>query len=257
MIHTLLNKKLLVLLLIIIIGIVIFYPREIFKPDNGSKKVKIDKKKDKKGVKTKGWLRIQGTNINHPVIYYTDENSKYINRNKYVWDTNKKEEVYNHVIITGHNILNLSSRPRINDNKFNYAEDLMSFVYPEFIAKNKYIQYTVNNKEYIYKIYAVRFIKEHNSDMVSNSNKPEEEIIEYAEKARKNSIYKTKVKIKPYDGLISVVTCTRFFGDEYSSVFIVEGRMVRTGERLVNYPVYETDNYKEIKKYMKGDVEDV
>ncbi|MBQ6477658.1 MAG: class B sortase [Bacilli bacterium] len=260
MIHTILNKKVLILitvLLIIIVGILVFYPREIFEKDDGSKKVEVDKKKDKKGVKTKGWLRIQGTNIDHPVIYYTDENSKYINRNKYVWDTNKKEEIYNHVIITGHNILNLSSRPRINDNKFNYAEDLMSFVYPEFIKKNKYIQYTVGGKEYIYKIYAARFIKDHDTDMVSNSNIPDEEIISYSDMVKKSSIYKTNVKIKPYDGLISIVTCTRFFGDEYRSVFIVEGRLVRAGERLVNYPVYTTDNYKKIKKYMKGDVEDV
>ena len=260
MIRTLLNNKKIVLifLVIIILVVIVFFPKkEIFVKDDGISKVEKDKKKDKNGVKTKGWLRIQGTNINHPVIYYEDENSKDINRTKYLWDTNSMEEIYNHVAITGHNILNLSNKPRINDDTFNYAEDLMSFIYPEFIEKNKYIQYTVNSKEYVYKIYAVRLVKDNNDDIVYNSNVPKYQIVSYADRAKETSIYKTNVDIKPYDGLISIITCTRLFGAEHRSIFIVEGRMVRAGEKMVNYSVKTTDNYNKIKKYMKGDVNDV
>lgn len=260
MIHMLSNKNklaLIVLIIVIVLGVVFFPRKEIFIKDDGVAKVKKDKKKDQHGVKTKGWLRIQGTNIDHPVIYYEDDNSKYINRDKYLWDTNDKEKIYNHVAITGHNILNLSSNPRINDDSFNYAEDLMSFIYPEFIEKNKYIQYTVNSREYIYKIYAVRLVKINLTDIVYNTNVPNSEIINYSNKAKRNSIYKTSVDIKPYDGLISVITCTRLFGEEYRSILVVEGRMVRAGERLVNYSVKTTDNYNKLKKYMKGDVNDV
>ena len=258
--RTLLNKKtisIVILIVIIILGIIFIPRKEIFTKDDGAAKVEKDKKKDQHGVKTKGWLRIQGTNIDHPVIYYKDEDSKYINRDKFLWDTNDDEKIYNHVVITGHNILNLSSKPRINDDSFNYAEDLMSFIYPEFIEKNKYIQYTVNSKEYIYKIYAVRLIKINLTDIVYNKNVSDDDIIIYSNKAKKESIYKTDVDIKPYDGLISVITCTRLFGEEYRSIFIVEGRMVRAGEKLVNYSVKTTDNYNKIKKYMKGDVNDV
>ncbi len=254
------NKKkilIVVLIIVIILGIMFFPKREIFVKDNGALKVEKDKKKDKNGVKTKGWLRIQGTNIDHPVIYYEDDNSKYINRDKYLWDTNANEELYNHVAITGHNILNLSSKPRINDDSFNYAEDLMSFIYPEFIEKNKYMQYTINNREYIYKIYAVRLVKDNDSDLIYNANVSEDEIVAYADRAKNNSIYKTNVNIKPYDGLISVITCTRLFGSEHRSILVGEGRMVRAGEKLVNYSVKKTDNYNKLKKYMKGDVNDV
>ena len=88
-------------------------------------------------------------------------------------------------------------------------DDLMAFIYYDFIKENKYIQYTIGNKNYLYKIYAVTS----NIDYISateaiSHNLSEKERSEYIKKVKEESIYKLDVDVNGEDNLITFITCT-------------------------------------------------
>ena len=86
------------------------------------------------------------------------------------------------------------------------------------------------------------------------TNYTKKETKEYIDKVKKESIYKFNVDTRDDDNLISLITCTRFFGPDKEAAFVVDARMLRQKEKARNYTVKTTDNYKKIEKYMeKGD----
>ena len=101
----------------------------------------------------------------------------------------------------------------------------------------------------------MRVLKEVNQESLNyRSNSSTKELKEYVKSTKKDNIYKTNVDIKDYDGIITLVTCTRIYGAKHNTAaMIIDGRLVRTNERLKNYPVSKTDNYKKLENVMKGD----
>ncbi|MBE6157428.1 MAG: class B sortase [Firmicutes bacterium] len=233
---------------------------EIFKVENRTSNIEAEKQKDNtKYYKTIGWLRVEGTNIDTPIIGYNDEDIDAINIDKenYLWNENPKEKLFNKVSIMGHNILNLSSNPDRGLPQFTRFDDLMSFVYYDFAKENKYIEYTVDGKDYVYKIFAVSFDKQYNLNLERKYDFSEEELKDYIKYTKKNSIYNYDVDVNKKDKYISLVTCTRMYASlgDSSMEFVVHGRMVRENERLTNYKVTKNKNYKKIEKIMKGSAE--
>ena len=186
---------------------------------------------------------------------YNDLSSLSSITNNFLVNNNKREMLYNKVDILGHNILNLSANPRINSPNFTKFEGLMAFIYPNFVKDNKYIQYRVNGKDYLYKIYAVRIQDSYQGiETIRLTNYSKKETKEYIDKVRKESIFDFGVDLRDDDNLISLITCTRFFGPDKEAAFVVDARMLREKEKARNYSVKTNDNYKKIKKYMeKGD----
>jgi len=220
------------------------------------KNIEEEKKKDIDMITTVGWIKVQGTKIDTPVIAYAPDfdDSDTEGKESFSYTDLQEEKLFNKVYIAGHNILNLSKHPQINKDTFTRFEDLMAFVYYDFAKKNKYIQYTVNNENYLYKIYAVRLYKdypniENNPEITYNEN----EIEKYARKVKKDSLYKYNVKVTGKDNLITLATCTRFYGARYHSAFVIDARMLRKGENIRNYSVRKTDKYKKVEKILKGD----
>ena len=156
------------------------FTKEIYKVENRSENIVEEKKKDSIGIETFGWLKVQGTNIDTPIIKYTDSTMQNTNpKENFLWNINKEEKIFNKVTIMGHNIMNLSSKPLVGKEYFSRFEDLMSFVYPSFVEENKYIQYTINNENYVYKIFAVLFTKQYKLDVHSSTNYSKERLKEY------------------------------------------------------------------------------
>ena len=173
------RKKLKIIIMIIIIMVFILslvclyrlsklLEKEIYKPSSNVTNIEKERKKDDiRYYKTTSWLKVQGTNIDAPIINYyyeeTEEESRnshdddYINKTNYLWNQNGEEKLFNKVNIMGHNILNLSAHPDSGLKNFSRFDDLMSFVYYDFVKENKYIEYTINKKDYIYKIYSVEY----------------------------------------------------------------------------------------------------
>ena len=130
----------------------------------------------------------------------------------------------------------------------------MSFVYYDFVKDNKYIQYTVNGKDYIYKIYAVNFEPQYNLDLQTEGNTSKKNLYKYAQQEIKRSIYNFDVKVTKDDKIISLITCTRMFGVDDNREFIVNARLVHKNERLTNYRVTKTKRYKKVEEKLRGDV---
>ncbi len=213
--------------------------------DKVAKKVKEDKAK----IKTVGWLRVQGTKIDYPIIYAPNYNFTY-DMEDFVWTETDFEKLNNIIYIKGHNILNLSKNPLIADKYHSRFEQLMSFTYLDFVKENKYIQYTFKGKEYLYKIFAISYPKTSDLDLYNKSKYSKTKLKKYIDESLKNSIFKFDVDVNNNDKILSLVTCTRMFGNNYS--FKVDARMVRELEPIKNYDVKKTKEYDKVDEQMKG-----
>ena len=198
---------------------------------------------------TKGWLRVQGTNIDMPVIVSTDE--KYpLDRENYVWFKNNSEKFYQKINIMGHNIYNLSKTPLMNSEYFKRFEELMSFVYYDFAKENKYIQLTIENEEYLYKIFAVDFITTETVESFDKYYQSKEVLKKELKILNEYSFYKYDVDVNENDYFISLITCTRM---QDNKELVVTGRMIRKDEKIKDYKIEKKEKYKEIEEILKGD----
>ena len=243
------------LIILIILAAIIYLDSKakplIFKVENRINDIEKEQKKEdnKTCYNTIGWLKVQGTNIDIKVINHDNGSCIISSEENYAWEINKEGKFYNVTNIQGHNILNLSSKPLINQEYFVRFDDLMSYSYIEFAKENKYIQYTIEGKNHIYKIFAV-YIGHNDLTQFDNSNynkKTREKIITTA---KNNSIYKYDIDVNGNDNLLTLETCTRMFGGYDKSQMYVIAREIREGEYLTNYNVKETSKYKKIKKTM-------
>ena len=156
-------------------------------------------------VKSQFWLRIQGTNIDYPVI---NGNMDFTNldevKGDYLWTNHSYEHIPNRLLVLGHNIRNLSANPIITDKDHNRFEQLPSFLYYDFAKDNKYVQLTSKDGDYIYKIFAVSITEDKELDYFS-PDYSKEEVTETIKKALNESIYDYDVDVKSTDKIISLV----------------------------------------------------
>ena len=231
------------------------FSNRYFKVDSRVKNVKSAEKVE--DYDTVGWLKVQGTNIDFPVVSSQDDSNPYpVDPAGYGWVI-KRDAKYDDVVnINGHNIFNLSSNPRKMAKEFTRFEELMSFVYYDFARENKYIQYTHDGKDYIYKIFAVDFVPivDMNIFLIQDGKYTKDAIKEQISLYKKQSLYNYDVEVSENDKIVSLTTCTRFFGEENKYDFVVSGRLLRDDESISDYNVIKNnDNYNRIEKIMKGD----
>lgn len=202
------------------------------------------------------WINIQGTNIDMPIMYKGDVNDITDPTYNIGWTYNSSKKQTSRIIVYSHNMRNVSPHPLIADKNQARFEQLMSFIYTSFTKKNKYIQYTMNGKDYLYKIYAISLQKNEDLDEkegnIDNENKES-----YIEQEKKESMFKFDTDISKKDNILTLITCTRFYGHtsvDYS--FVVDAREVRKNEKVKNYNVKENKKYENIKKILEGDGKD-
>ncbi len=192
---------------------------------------------------THGWLRVQGTTIDTPIIDLTTEVNN-DTKADYLWFSPLYEEGQNRKVIYGHNIRNVSPYPEINAEGHFRFEPLMAFAYYDFAKENLYFQYSDEEGEALYKIYAVSF---YNAGDEFGRGYEEEELTSYIEEAKYNSLYSYDVEVNEEDELLSLITCTRYFGLYEKTQFRVDARRVRENEKITKYKVETTSNYDIIK----------
>ncbi len=239
------KKKIILLLFLIILVISLLYIFRknisnklfpIYKVRNRTEAVEKFKKKHPK-ERVGGWLKVQGTNIDYPIVIndkaysYTTVNRDY----DYVWVNNKINNKYNYIPIYGHNIRNVSKSPIIGDKDMNKFEQLMAYYYFEFNKDNKYFQVTMNNKNYLYQIFSVGFVS--NNDSIYESKKfNNKEFTDYVNNSVNESLYKYNVRINKDDHIISLITCTRINGTKEFN-FKVDGKLVKNKNVGYNYSI--------------------
>lgn len=204
----------------------------------------------KYGDSVVGWLTVEGTNIDLPLIKVTNKTNVDRRDYNYAWIYAHPDSNSNHVSYISHNIRNVSRKPIVGDNTMTGFEQLLSFIYPSFIEKNQYIAYTdVNNEKAIYKIYAVSLVENDQSASFKDIYTTAEQKA-YIEKAKKNSMYDIETEVSENDKLLSLITCTRFYGGTSYS-FVVDARKLRDDEKQTISKVSTNKNYKKIAKRMK------
>lgn len=232
-------------------------PKSSYKIESRIDDIEKNKKNDTDEYKTSGWLKVQGTNIDLPVYVFRNlDTTPAVEIGNYAWNVSTEGKMVNKVNIMSHNILNLSSKPLVNKEYFTRFEDLLSFVYYDFAKDNRYIQYTLDNKDYLYKIYSVSFEPSWKVNLYKDGNRPKKELKELINNYKKNSIYNYDVEVDKNDNLISLMTCTWFYGTDVYYTFLVNGRMVRENEKIDDYKVEKSTNYKKVEKTLKGETKD-
>ena len=245
----------LLVVLLVLLGYRLFNQKDYYEVDSRINEVK-EKGKIDDTYSTAGWLKVQGTDIDIPVVYSENFEKEFpMELESFAWTRSGDAKFHNIIKVTGHNLFNLSSKPKIKSKNFHRLDQLMAFVYYDFAKENKYIQYTVDGKDYVYKIFAAGFIDQGYYFSIQ-TDYPKDVMKSTIDEAKKMSLYDYKVDVKENDNLISLSTCTRFFGQEDEKNFFVFGRMVREGEKINNYRVVKNDSYKKVEKILKGDDND-
>lgn len=249
------KRKIVYGIIIICCFLLILYFHLFYKYYNPNSRVKkLQEFKSVEQKKAVSWLKIQGTNIDMPIMFYNDVEDITDPTYDIGWTYNDSYKKTSKTIIYSHNMRNVSSQPLIANKNHARFEQLMSFAYTSFVEKNKYIQYTIDGKDYLYKIYAISFEKKDEFD--DNEGTMSEKYREiYIKDRKEKSYFKMDTDVSKKDNLLTLVTCTRFFGATESYSFVVDAREVRKNEKIRNYKVSETKEYKPIKKILEGDVE--
>lgn len=189
-----------------------------------------------------GWLQVQGTSIDLPIlspwaIDNVDYNFGWLVSTSFNYDTRK--------IIAGHNVLNVSKTPMVNNSELSNFEPLMAFVYYDFAKENMYLVYTEDGQDKVYVIYAAGFYDyEYEYDKYGLDKN---EVDDYLKFVKKNSIYDYGVDVNKDDDIITIKTCTRMFGVDEKQQFQIDARLLRNDEKMLKYNIKKTKLYKEYK----------
>lgn len=165
-----------------------------------------------------GWIQIEGTNINYPVLQGED-NEYYLNHNykkqktekgsifldkSYNWDIES-----NNLIIYGHNL--------VNGQMF---KDLLKYSKEEFFEQHKTIRFTTAEADKEYEIISVFKSKVYNKTEKNVfryynfiNSKSEKEYNNFVKQAKEASLYDTKNTAEYGDNLITLITCAYHIDD--------------------------------------------
>ena len=244
-------KKLLLLLLVIIFIFSIGYMFCYIYNNNKNKKdstdilneVKIDstqvtEEKSEKMLKLEelqkenneiiGWLEIEGTNINYPVLQGTD--NEFYMKNNYKKEKSKDGSIFldksynwdipsSNLLLYGHN----------NKNGIMF-QDLLKYKNEDFYKEHTKIKFTTNKEDNVYEIISVFYSRVYYKSEKNvfryyyfvNANN-EQEYNDFVNNAKKSSIYDTGINANYGDQLLTLSTC------EYSQE---DGRFVVVAKKI-------------------------
>lgn len=155
---------------------------------------------------TVGWLKINNTNINFPVLQSNDNNyylthnfNKEYNSAGWIFADYKNnfEQLDKNTIIYGHN--------RRNNTMFSNLKSLLN---PEWFndENNKYFTFNTKNENYIVQIFSVYKISANNL-ILSNSFESESEFDTFINDCISKSVYNFGLDISYQDNIITLCTC--------------------------------------------------
>ena len=247
----------LILLLLLFINKrnVFFDKNTDFKIENRVNDIKKEKKNDQYEYETVAWLRVQGTNIDYPIII--DKSGKYDNpveRKAYGWLNSQDGTYKNNLTIDGHNIFNLGVPKKQSDTFFRF-EELMAYAYYDFAKENQFIQLTMDNKNYLYQVFAVTLIYDLDLDLLPAVNVDKTVQQEQIDFFKKHSIYDYDIEVKSSDNILNVATCTRILGKTNPTNFVLSAKLVKNKNISLN-SMKKTKKYDKIELTLKGSEND-
>ena len=182
----------------------------------------------KKNQEIMGWLEIEGTNINYPVLQ-TNDNDFYLTHNY------KKENASTGSLFLDKDfdLINGSSNYLIYGHRNKQGlmfEDLMKYAKEDFYKEHTKIKFTTNKEDSTYEIISVFYSRVYYKSEQNvfryyyfvNANN-EQEYNDFVNNAKKASIYDTGVNANYGDQLLTLSTC------EYSQE---DGRFVVVAKKI-------------------------
>lgn len=164
-----------------------------------------------------GWIKIEGTTIDYPVMYTPNDPNYYIDKN---W---KKEVCYNGVgtsVYVSGEVTDESENIIIYGHNFNGAKmfgALGAYTDPEYYEEHKYIQFDTLYEKQTYEIIGVSksVVYYYDKDVPKNAYlfydhielDSEEEFMSYIEYVKQNSWYDIEESAQFGDQLITLCTC--------------------------------------------------
>lgn len=159
-----------------------------------------------------GWLEIEGTNINYPVLQGTD--NEFYMKNNYKKEKSKNGSIFldksynwdipsSNLLLYGHN----------NKNGTMF-QDLLKYKNEDFYKEHTKIKFTTNTEDSIYEIMSVFYSRVYYKSEQNvfryyyfvNANN-EQEYNDFVNNAKKSSIYDTGVTANYGDQLLTLSTC--------------------------------------------------
>ena len=251
------KKKLTIILAILIIIVAIIlafvYYKGSFKRSTFTTLDESQKINDAKqyGDDVVGWLRVEGTNIDLALIRADDDTDILRGDYDFAWTNSFPDGTGNRPAYISHNIRNVSRNPIVGDETMTRFEQLMSFIYPDFIKENQFIEFTDSEGDTsLYRIYAVALLNDDQNASFSDTYTKSEQK-RYIKKAKRESMYDIDVDVNEDDLMLTLFTCTRFYGADTSYSFRVDARKLRDGEDKVYAKVKTNENYEKIKERME------
>lgn len=250
------KKRVLILVIIIILVAIILcflYYKSSFKTSDFAVLDETKKIEDAKkyGDEVVGWLRVEGTNIDLALIRAGDDTDVLKGDYDFAWTHSFPDGTGNRPAFISHNIRNVSRNPIVGDDSMTRFEQLMAFIYPDFVKDNQFIEFTDSEGDTsLYRVYAVALLNDDQNASYSDTYTDIEQE-RYIKKAKRESMYDIDVDVNKDDLMLTLFTCTRFYGADTSYSFRVDARKLREGEDKIYAKLKTNENYDKIKERME------
>lgn len=167
-----------------------------------------------------GWIKVEGTNINYPVVQGVD-NDFYLTHNFhkepdkvgsiYMDYRNSNKELDKNVIIYGHNMKDQSM-----------FATLRHFLDEEFFNENKTITLEFSDNEYEWEVFSA-YVTRETDWMEVDFNEPSN-FLDFAGNMSNKSYNSSSSDINENDQIITLATCTSHVDDER---VVVHGKLIK------------------------------
>lgn len=182
-----------------------------------------------------GYLRIPGTNIDYPVVQGATNNTyahmdiyKNSSRDGVIWADCDVTPGSHNTILYGHNWTNVSSNPAIGRSSDVMFAQLTAYQHTSFAQSHPTIQYANANGDATWVVFATLYTTDLNSYIYTNVAPTA-----LAKWAKNQSVmYSSSIDINNDDQILTLSTCTRYFGQFENQRFVVMARKLRKGEKL-------------------------
>ena len=203
----------------------------------------------------KAWLKIPGTNINYPVLQNASEDHYYLHRGLdrgesyygVLWTQTATQfgtgdSLSSNNVIYGHNWKNCrwNAAPSTYYAGQQMFESLLSYHYTSWAEQYPYIYYSTPSEEMAFVIFACFYTE--GTDWYINAEGNISSVISGAQ-SRSRHIF--NVDVNSSDKLLTLSTCTRFYGNTDNQRFVVMARLLRPGEEMGPVTVTYNPNHQQ------------
>ncbi|MCI8441675.1 MAG: class B sortase [Provencibacterium sp.] len=187
-----------------------------------------------------GYLYIPGTNIDYPVVQGANNNTyahldiyKNSSRNGVIWADCDVRASSKNTILYGHNWTNVSANPAIGRSSDVMFAQLTAYQHASFMQSHPTIQYANANGDATWVVFATLYTTDLNSYIYTNVSPTS-----LAKWAKGQTLMcSSSIDIKDSDQILTLSTCTRYYGQFENQRFVVMARKLRDGERLSSVKV--------------------